>query len=386
MEGDEGQQWEKGGIAVSSTVHSLALHQQKDTLGVSHSHGHALTDEHGRVMFTATPAGLTPDDLRSAYKIPSSGGMGKIIAIVDPYDAPNIEADLAVYRAQFGLPPCTTANGCFLKVNQDGMTSPLPSAADPASEWALEAWIDVDMASAGCADCKILLIEANSNSNADLYTAVATAVRLGAAVVSNSWGHPEVSTDAVTDATYFNHPGIFFSSGDKGFQEPPQYPASSQYVTAVGGTTLRKNILSFRGWNETVWGGPLASMGSESGCSHYIPKPSSQKDLFCDKRMVADVAAVAENVAVYDSYGGIGGWFTAYGTSVAAPLVASIYTVTGNGGATPSLPYTHRGAFYDVIFGSNGLCLLWPYYCAASLGYDGPTGIGTPNGAALAGL
>lgn len=380
--GDEQQR------AELSAVQSRTRPQRNDALEGNHSFAHALTDELGRTLFTSTPTGWTPNDLRSAYKLPSSGGSGKIIAIVDPYDNPNAESDLAVYRSQFGLPPCTTANGCFQKVNQNGAASPLPRAADPTTFRALEISIDLDMASAGCPDCNILLIESNTDSNADLYTAVLTAVRMRAAVVSNSWGHPEVSADAATDAMVFNHPGvsIFFSSGDDGFTEPPQYPASSQYVIAVGGTTLRK-AGSSRGWSEKAWGGLLTSLGTGSGCSRNIPKPSWETDLLCLKRMVADVAAVAENVAVYDSYSaGSGGWAVGtYGTSIAAPLVAAIYALTGNEAAGPSLPYSKRGAFFDVTSGSTGICLLWPYYCAASIGYDGPTGIGSPNGAVLAG-
>lgn len=389
--GDVGQQREAISGADPGPVHSLALSEHHDAPGVMHSNGHALTDEHGRILFASSPTGWTPDDLRSAYKLPSSGGSGKTIAIVDPYDDPSAEADLAVYRAQFGLPPCTTANGCFRKVNQDGKSSPLPSTTPDAGcasfDWQFEISLDLDMASAGCPDCNIVLVEANHCYLSDLGAAEITAVRLGAKVVSNSWSGNEADAyvDAATDAMYFNHPGvsIFVSSGDGGFNAGPQYPASSQYVTAVGGTTLHKDLLSFRGWNEIVWGGALSSQGAGSGCSQFNPKPSWQKDLFCGKRMVADVAAVAKDVAVYDSYNGGGGWTTAIGTSVAAPLVAAIYAVTGNEAAGPSLPYTKRGAFFDVIFGSTGVCLLWPYYCAASLGYDGPTGIGTPNGAKL---
>lgn len=379
---NEGQQRE----ALSNSA------SKADTSPGAQADGRALTDERGYILTTLTPAGLTPDELRSAYKLPGSGGGGRKIAIVDPYDNPNAEADLAVYRAQFGLPPCTTANGCFQKVNQDGKSSPLPAPA-PAptpmapTDWALEIAMSLDMASAGCPDCKILLVEANSNYLNDLGAAEITAVRLGAAVVSNDWTAREdiFYPGAAADATYFNHPGvsIFVSSGDQGEEAPPQYPSSSQYVTAVGGTKLSKSIFGSRGWNEMAWGGLLKSLGSGSGCSQQIPKPSWQKDLLCSKRMVADVAAVADNIAVYDTYGAYSGWITVYGTSASAPLVAAIYALTGNAGADPSFPYNHRGAFFDVISGSTGLCLLRPYYCAASFGYDGPTGIGTPNGSAL---
>lgn len=374
-----------------AALHSRAVREHRDARSSMRSHGHPATDERGRILFSASPTGWTPDDLRSAYKLPSSGGSGKTIAIVDPYDNPYAEDDLAVYRAQFGLPPCTTANGCFQKVNQDGKSSPLPSSVpDPdcaSTDWQFEIALDLDMASAGCPDCKILLVEAKSCYLNDLGAAELTAVGMGAAVVSNSWGGSEarIMPDTSTDAMYFNHPdvSIFFSSGDDGYDAGPQYPASSQYVTAVGGTTLSKNFLSFRGWNENAWGGPLSAKGSGSGCSQIFPKPSWQKDILCGKRMIADVAAVAKDVAVYQSHDAEGGWTTAFGTSVATPLVAAIYAITRNEKAGPSLPYKNRGAFFDVIFGSTGICLLRPYFCASSLGYDGPTGIGTPNGSSL---
>lgn len=342
-----------------------------------------LHDDGIKPFVTAGPQGFTPADLRSAYNLPTSGGNGKIIAIVDAQDDPNAEADLAVYRSQFGLPPCTTANGCFKKVNQNGTASPLPA---PDQGWAGEIALDLDMASAACPDCKILLVEASSTSLTDLGTAVNTAVKLGAAVVSNSWGGGESSGVASYDATWFNHPGVAItvSAGDDGYG--PEYPATSRYVTSVGGTSLVKST-SARGWSEAVWGSAAnTNGGTGSGCSRYITKPTWQKDTGCTKRTSADVAAVADpntGVAVYNTYGA-GGWLVFGGTSAAAPIVAGIYAVTGNSGADGSLSYTKPTAFYDVTTGANGSCS-GSYLCTAKAGYDGPTGIGTPNGGALKG-
>jgi subtilase family serine protease len=309
----------------------------------------------------------------SAYHLPSAtAGLGQTVAIVDAYDDPSAESDLAVYRSYFGLPPCTTANGCFRKVGQTG------SAAYPRrdSSWAQEISLDLDMVSAICPNCKILLVEANSASMPDLGTAVNTAVGLGANVVSNSYGGSESTSESSWDA-YFNHPGvaITFSSGDNGYGA--EYPASSRYVTAVGGTSLTR-ASSSRGWTETAWS------GSGSGCSAYEPKPSWQTDTGCTKRTVADVAAVADphtGVAVYDSYR-VGGWAVFGGTSVASPIVASVLALAGNAGsiAGASFAYGHTSGLFDVTSGSNGACG-GSYLCTGEVGYDGPTGLGTPDGA-----
>src|SRR5438094_4297748 len=179
--------------------------------------------------------------------LPSGGGAGQTVAIVDAFDNPNAEADLAVYRAQFGLSECTTANGCFTKVNQDGLPSPLPA---PNAGWAAEISLDLQMVSATCPNCRILLVESNDNINLNLYTAVNTAVSMGAKFVSNSYGGVEDPSQLDADA-FFSHPGVAItvSSGDSGFGV--SYPASSQYVTAVGGTSLNHSS-NARGWAESV--------------------------------------------------------------------------------------------------------------------------------------
>jgi len=339
---------------------------------VGYAHCHAL-----RVSPNASnPSGYNPADLQSAYNLPSStAGNGQTVAIVDAYDDPNAASDLNVYRSQFGLPACTTANGCFKKVNQNGGTS-YPRAN---GGWAQEISLDLDMVSAICPNCHILLVEASSSSLTNLGTAVNRAAAMGANEISNSYGGSESSSDPSYDSTYYNHPGIAItvSSGDSGYGV--QYPAASQYVTAVGGTTLNR-ASNTRGWSETTWS------GAGSGCSAYDPKPSWQKDSGCSKRTVADVSAVADpntGVSVYDSYAyqGQSGWLVFGGTSVASPIIASVYALAGNASTVTygSYPYSHTGSLNDVTSGSNGSCG-GSYLCTAGSGYDGPTGLGTPNG------
>ncbi|MDQ1027476.1 subtilase family serine protease [Streptomyces umbrinus] len=333
----------------------------------------------------STPSGYGPSDLQDAYGLTSaasSKGSGETIAIVDAYDDPNAEADLAKYRSYYGLSSCTTANGCFKKVGQTGSTTSLPTAD---SGWAEEISLDLDMASATCPNCDILLVEAKSSSMANLGTAVNRAVTLGAKFVSNSYGGGESSSDSSYDTSYFKHPGVAItvSAGDSGYGA--EYPAASQYVTAVGGTALSSGSSS-RGWSEQVWS-TSSTEGTGSGCSAYDTKPSWQTDTGCAKRAIADVSAVADpatGVSVYDSYGVTAGWYTFGGTSASAPIIAGVYALAG----TPStssypakFPYTAAGtsALNDVTSGSNGTCTT-SYLCTAGSGYDGPTGLGTPEG------
>ncbi|UTI64364.1 S53 family peptidase [Paraconexibacter antarcticus] len=342
--------------------------------GFAHCDSQVVTDASGAPLATATPSGFGPADLQSAYALATAAagaGGGRTIAIVDAYDDPNAESDLAVYRAQYGLPACTTANGCFKKVNQAGVQGSYPRAD---GGWAQEISLDVDMASAVCPNCKILLVEAKTNSFANLSTAVDTAAALGASTISNSYGGSEYASE-VTDQSHYNHPGIAVtvSSGDNGYGV--EFPAASQYVTAVGGTSLKK-VASTRGWAETAWS------GAGSGCSAYIAKPSWQKDTGCSKRTVADVSAVADpntGVAVYDSFRGSGGWLVFGGTSVSAPVIAGVYALAGNTVSDGSYPYLHTSDLFDVTSGSNGTCG-GSYLCTATTGFDGPTGLGTPNG------
>ena len=354
-------------------VHSCAA----GPVGFAACHAILRTDK-GRPKST-TPHGYIPADLQSAYKLTaaaSTAGAGQTIGIVDAYDDSNAETDLATYRKTFGLPDCTTTNGCFRKVDQNGGTS-YPRAN---GGWAQEISLDLDMASAICPNCKILLVEANTSSLANLGAAVDMAVNLGANVVSNSYGGSDLS-DA-TYGGYYKHPGVAItaSSGDSGYGV--QYPASSGYVTAVGGTTLTRDTTTNRGWSEMAWS------GAGSGCSAYNAHPTWQSSTVtgCANRAVADVAADADpntGVAVYDSYSyrGQSGWLQFGGTSVAAPIIAATYALAGNAASVTygSYPYAHTSSLYDVTSGSNGTCTT-SQLCTAGTGWDGPTGLGTPNG------
>jgi subtilase family serine protease len=341
--------------------------------GAARCHSQVVTDQKGSPNAASAPSGYGPVQFRIGYGLTATGSSTTTIGIVDAYDDPNIESDLRVYSTQFQLPSCTTANGCFKKVNQTGGTSyPAKNAG-----WALEISLDVEIAHAVCPSCKILLVEATTNSFANLLTAEDYAVG-HATIVSNSWGGGESSSETSNDS-HFNHIGtpITFSSGDGGYGV--EYPAASQYVTAVGGTTLNLNADNTYK-SESVWS------GAGSGCSAYEPKPTWQMDGGCGLRTVADVSADANpntGAAVYDTvrYQGRSGWFQVGGTSLASPLVAGVYALAGNATSTVDgqYPYLHTTSLHDVTSGSNGSCG-GSYLCTGVVGYDGPTGNGTPNG------
>jgi subtilase family serine protease len=350
-------------------------------VGLSHCYALALGHDN-RPDASSGPTGLGPTQIQSAYKLAGLSAAGRTVAIVDAYDDKTAESDLAVYRSAYGLPPCTTANGCFKKVNQNGVQGSYPSND---VGWATEISLDLDAVSAACPSCHLLLVEATSPTNANLYKAVDTAASTpGVVAISNSYGGSEAATETTDDA-HFNHPGIAItvSSGDSGYGV--EYPAASRYVTAVGGTTL-KGASNARGWTETAWS------GAGSGCSAYEPKPANQTDAGCARRTVADVSAVADpntGLGVYDSNCNtlqqllgncFTGWAAVGGTSLSSPLVASAYALAG-GGYSAAFPYSHTASLFDVTSGSNGSCS-GSYLCAAGTGYDGPTGLGTPNGTA----
>ena len=334
----------------------------------------------------ATPSGYGPSSLQSAYKLPSSSaGSGQRVYVVDAYDDPNAESDLAAYRSQYGLPSCTTANGCFKKLNQNGATSPLPTGD---TGWAGEISLDLDMVSAVCPNCGITLIEANDASD-NLFTAVKEATTLGAKFVSLSWGGPESGSEATYDSTYFKSSGVVYtaSTGDDAYQYGVIYPATSVDAVAVGGTSLT-SASNTRGWSETVWK-TSSTEGTGSGCSSDEAKPSWQSIIstsVCSRRADSDLSAVADpatGVAVYQTYGG-SGWAVYGSTSAAAPIIASVYALAGAPASTDkpaSFPYSHTGNLNDVASGNNGTCSP-ALLCTAAAGWDGPTGLGTPNGTA----
>jgi subtilase family serine protease len=329
-----------------------------------------------------TGYGYGPSSLQSAYKLPSStAGAGKVVAVVDAYNDPDAVSNLATYRSAWGLPACntTTKAGCLTVVNQSGAASPLP-ANSGSTGWATEESLDVDMVSAICPACQIYLVEATTPSIKNLGAAVDSSVSvLHAGFVSNSYGGTDSTKDKTYDKDYYLHKGVAVtaSAGDDGYQV--NYPAASKDVTAVGGTSL-STASNSRGWTETVWS------GTGSGCSKYEKKPAWQTDSGCSKRTNNDVAADANpntGVAIYDSYDQ-GGWLEVGGTSVASPIIASVFALAGTpaAGTLPSsYIYAHTGNLFDVTSESNGSCTP-AYLCNGEVGYDGPTGWGTPDGTA----
>jgi subtilase family serine protease len=338
--------------------------------------------------------GWAPEDLRSAYKLPSTtAGSGQTVAVVDAYDDPNAESDLAVYRSQYGLGECTTADGCFRKVNQTGGTS-YPA---PERGWAKEISLDLDMVSAVCPKCHIRLVEANNAYSSNLAAAEDEAAALGATEISNSFGIDEPS-EPPEYAQAYDHAGVSITaaSGDEGYGA--QSPASNPNVIAVGGTTLgRAGIIHGyeRVWSESVWyhlNEEGIYTGTGSGCS-LEPKPTWQTDTGCAYRTNNDVAAVADPntpVSVYDSYETEYHWRLPGGTSVATPIIAATMALADS--YTRSLP--GASAFYDQVAaggpgkvnditrGENDVNGCTPsYLCTAGVGYDGPSGLGTPSGA-----
>jgi subtilase family serine protease len=340
----------------------------------------------------SAPAGYGPTSLQSAYDLAAAAaasGSGETVAVVDAYNDPNANGDLSAYRAEYGLPTCNEANGCLTVVSQTGSTTALPENAPVVAgqlDWTYEESLDVDMVSATCPNCHIDLVEASSTSMSDLGTAVNEAVALGAKFVSNSYGGSEASDETSYDS-YYNHPGVVVtaSAGDGGYGV--LYPAASPYVTSVGGTSL-STASNARGWTESVWSNS-ATKGTGSGCSAYEPQPSWQTALNlptgCGKRIVADVSAVADpntGVAIYDTYSSDGGWNELGGTSAASPIIASTYALADDvaSGSNPAeYPYEHRSDLNDVTSGSTSTCTP-AYLCTAETGYDGPTGLGTPDG------
>jgi len=322
------------------------------------------------------PDGLSPEQIRGAYNLPSAAPQPQTIAIVTAFDNPSAESDLGVYSSTFSLPSCTGVNGCFRKVNGRGQERPLPPAD---ATWALETSLDVQIAHAVCPNCKILLVEAASASILDLLDAIDTAVALGANEVSNSWVVDEFSSQTSFDSR-LNHPGVVITAASGDTANRVQWPAASSFVTAVGGTTL--TMQDNTRVTESAW-----QLGG-SGCSRYESKPAWQTDGGCSRRMVPDVVAVGDpssGAAVYDSYGlsGRSGWFKIGGTSLAAPLIAAVYALAGNAGQVVggSFPYAHSDSLFDIRSGVDGSCSP-SYLCSTGIGYDGPTGVGSPNGTA----
>jgi subtilase family serine protease len=326
------------------------------------------------ILGAGTPAnqipGFQPADLMTAYNLPSTGGTGQKLAVVIANEAPNAEADLAVYRSTFALPPCTTANGCLQVVKDD-------KNVQPDVQWSREAATDLDMASAVCPNCSLIFVEAKSSIDNDLAHAVNTAVNLGATVVSLSFTVPEGPGES---NGMWNHPrvAIVAAAGDNGYGLA-NWPAASTNAVAVGATSLVAAPSTARGWTETAWS------GTGSGCSLAAPKPSWQKDIACSHRTIADIAAVGDPstpVAIYDSYQD-NGWVQVGGTSVSTPIVAGVFALAGNASSLTGANslYAKSSMLFPVIGGANGICLA-AYLCTANAAYSGPGGLGSPNGIA----
>ncbi|HZV76526.1 MAG TPA: hypothetical protein VFF63_02065 [Candidatus Babeliales bacterium] len=333
----------------------------------------ALIENKSRIGHTI--AGWTPSTIESIYDLPyQTNGSGQIVAIVDAYDNPNVASDLAEYRTEFGL---GTAN--FTKYNQDGQQGNYPSGSEG---WGVEIDLDVQMVSAACPNCTIYLIEANGADTSDLQTAEAEAVTLGAHVVSNSWIC--YGSFSCVDQSYFDVAGVTFlaASGDYGYNETGA-PSALPTVVAVGGDTISQSGSQY---TEAVWD------GAGAGCATGVTKPTWQHDPDCTSRTIADVSAVAWDVAEYDTYG-YGGWFEVGGTSVATPLNAATFALRGNQATRDA-----AREFWDrrqkqrlkdlntISTGNDGSCG-GEYLCQAGTGqfktYSGPSGWGTPHGVGL---
>jgi subtilase family serine protease len=336
-----------------------------------------LVNKKGVIPDAASPlsTALSPTQLQSAYGLAGTDASGRTVAIVDAYGYPNLQRDLSTFRSYYGLPACTTANGCLRIVNQSGGTS-LPKFN---LGWAQEQSLDVDAVSAACPTCHILVVQAGSASFANLGAGVNTAAgQPGVVAISNSYGGGDLS-----DATYgapYHHPGIAItaSTGDSGYQGA-SFPASSAYVTAVGGTTL-KAASNSRGWTETAWSG--AGSGCSTSNTAVAPASSSTG---CAKRAVADVSAAADPNSgglstVSPSSSRSSSWSQWGGTSESSPIIAAVYALAG-GGYGNTTPYTQGTSsnLWDVTGGSNGTCPV-SQWCTARTGWDGPTGLGTPHG------
>jgi hypothetical protein len=354
--------------------------------------------------------GLDPKDLREASELPETGGSSQTVAVVDAYNDPYAESDLQEYRKKYKVyfkgteTECTEKNGCFKKIDQAGETEEEAKAHSktfPGNSpgWSGEISLDVDMVSAACPECHILLVEASNEELASLSAANEEAVTKKATETSNSWGYVESSGGETSNDKYFDHPGIptFAAAGDVKYDGCDHeygagicYPAASQYVISVGGVKLTKKGENWKAPAEEVWNEPSREAGTGSGCSKYEPKPPGQKELsaersHCEHRLDNDVsadAAVESAVSVRDSYY-TGGWEDFGGTSASSPFVAAV-----DAHATSATQLLGANAFYkkpsmlfDVTKGNNDTCTPAEdeYFCTAETGYDGPTGEGTPD-------
>ncbi len=354
-------------------------------------HPHTSASPDDAPASTPEPASGTPAWLQQAYDttwLSANAGAGDTVAVVDAYDDPTVDGDLATYRSYFGLPACTEASGCLTVVNESGQTQGQASSWPATdSDWNLETSMDLDAVSAMCPHCQIVLVEATTGSWSDLVTAEGTAANYpGVDQVSDSWG---VMVPGAPSPLAFGYPNVSIvaSSGDTGYQlsAGPQYPASEPNVVSAGGTSLTTGSISgYRGFTETTWA------GAGSTCDTYVSKPSWQHGS-CTGRASSDVSADADpntGIQLYDTSGG--GWLQAGGTSLSSPLVAAFEGLVSPTAKTGQWAYSNSGLLNDITVGKNdatpsldpwGSCsTLLVYLCNARVGYDGPTGNGSIDG------
>jgi subtilase family serine protease len=380
-------------------------------------------------MATTTPTGYGPAELARAFNLPAAGGSTNNVTIVGVGAYPNLEADLTHYRSQYGLPACTAANGCLKIVDYHGgpPLAPNASLASVEESYATETALDVQMASAACPTCTITMVQIPMNLlelllaatlglpgalATDFGTAVNEAVSLGAKAVSMSYGLPTglqgglLGTGAPAQALH--HPGVAIvaSSGDNGYTGSSQiWPQELPWVTSAGGITLTSGD-GGQTFTKSAWGGQFTSsdgttkwVGAGSGCALDLPaavgQPAAVAANCNGHRAVSDVSADADphtGVAVYDTYtpdsGTGGGWLVVGGTSAASPYLAGLYARAGTTGVNgPNTMYSApAGSIEDVAGGSNSQngaadCTQFTAAtCTGVTGWDGPTGVGVPNG------
>ena len=400
---------------VSVYPDSAALHHQVQSGTLLQNHGvvatcdvcdsEVVTVAQGSAipMATVVPVGYSAAELAAAYHLPATGGATGTVALIDGGGYPAFESDLATYRSQFSLPPCTSANGCLKVVDYEGGPPLHPDGSDEEKELSLETSLDAAMVSAACPGCKILLVQAptrdfylsslhtSTDAVPSIVKAISTALAAGASAVSMSFGYPstkDINTGPLS--AVFSRPGVAFvaSSGDSGYHGNVHgyWPQNQPSVIAAGGTALYQTSDGFlsNAWN-----------GAGSACETDLPpahgQPAAVAALCGGHRASSDVSAVSDpatGVAGYDSYA-LGGWFTAGGTSAAAPFIAALYVRAGHLSRVdgPNTLYAApAGAFTDVSLGQNAAAhscqTTAPQLCVAGVGWDGPTGIGTPNGLA----
>jgi hypothetical protein len=321
----------------------------------------------------AYPNGISPENLWEVYDLPGIEPYpGPTVAIVDAFDDPNIESDLGYYRAWWGLPSCTTVNGCFTKIK---IGSPAGNQG-----WGGEESLDTEMVSAVCPTCKIVLIEATNQSNTNLLAAEALA-SASYKYISNSWSVHESEQLHECCDSYFEQPGILYTaaSGDNGHVAKSWWPPVIPNVVAVGET----QITSLSPRMESAY------PGSASSCSTIYPRPAFQEAIWsppCTMRANVDVSAVGTGVSIYDTYGSgfsYEGWSDATGASVSTPIIAALFAEAASTGGNPQL-YPNEHDLFDITSGSDAgtsTTCGWPM-CIAGTGWDGPSGLGAPEGLA----